>query len=163
MTGFSGMASGATHTNRPTPWMCAVFSGRRKGGLSLRAIPESAVKNLVASEWRCAMLVHSGQHHGQTIGGVGEKRAEGKRKPPSLGTFSSPLSCDCSVFLVQNAMTEQTRSSVRGLRDFREGAFFGAFLKCKFSSLFFGQRIPAKNRLKLPRNRQNRLRLAKIG
>ena len=38
--------------------------------------------------------------------------------PPSYGTFSTPLRCQCSVFPVQKATTEQTRSSFGGVQKF---------------------------------------------
>ena len=38
--------------------------------------------------------------------------------PPSYGTFSTPLTCQCSVFAVQKSMTEQTRSSFGGVQKF---------------------------------------------
>ena len=38
--------------------------------------------------------------------------------PPSYGTFSTPLKCQCSVFPVQKSMTEQTRSSFGGVQKF---------------------------------------------
>ena len=38
--------------------------------------------------------------------------------PPSYGTFSTPLRCQCSVFPVQKSTTEQTRSSFGGLQKF---------------------------------------------
>ena len=47
--------------------------------------------------------------------------------PPSYGTFSTPLRCQCSVFPVQKSTTEQTRSSLEGSNNFRESAFSGTF------------------------------------
>ena len=38
--------------------------------------------------------------------------------PPSYGTFSTPLRCQCSVFPVQESTTEQTRSSFGGVQKF---------------------------------------------
>ena len=38
--------------------------------------------------------------------------------PPSYGTFSTPLRCQCSVFPVQNSTTEQTRCSFGGVQKF---------------------------------------------
>ena len=38
--------------------------------------------------------------------------------PPSYGTFSTPLTCQCSVFPVQKSTTEQTRSSFGGVQKF---------------------------------------------
>ena len=38
--------------------------------------------------------------------------------PPSYGTFSTPLRCQCSVFPVQKSPTEQTRSSFGGVQKF---------------------------------------------
>ena len=38
--------------------------------------------------------------------------------PPSYGTFSTPLRCQCSVFPVQKCTTEQTRSSLGGVQKF---------------------------------------------
>ena len=38
--------------------------------------------------------------------------------PPSYGTFSTPLRCQCSVFPVQKSTTEQTRSSFGGVQKF---------------------------------------------
>ena len=38
--------------------------------------------------------------------------------PPSYGTFSTPLRCQCSVFPVQQFTTEQTRSSFGGVQKF---------------------------------------------
>ena len=35
-------------------------------------------------------------------------------RPPSYGTFSTPLTCQCSIFPVQKSTTEQTRSSFGG-------------------------------------------------
>ena len=47
--------------------------------------------------------------------------------PPSYGTFSTPLNCQCSVFPVQKSTTEQARSSFGGAKNFRESAFSGTF------------------------------------
>ena len=41
--------------------------------------------------------------------------------PPSYGTFSTPLTCRCSVFPVQKSTTEQTRSSFGGVQNFSGG------------------------------------------
>ena len=74
-------------------------------------------------------------------GGSGEAGGGGKRKkgsahpsqkgvldPPSYGTFSTPLRCQCSVLPVQKSTTEQTRSSFGGVQKFfRESAFSGTF------------------------------------
>ena len=38
--------------------------------------------------------------------------------PPSYGTFSTPLMCQCSAFPVQKSTTEQTRSSFGGVQKF---------------------------------------------
>ena len=38
--------------------------------------------------------------------------------PPSYGTFSTPLTCQCSVFPVQKSTTEQTRRSFGGVQKF---------------------------------------------
>ena len=38
--------------------------------------------------------------------------------PRSYGTFSTPLTCQCSVFPVQKSTTEQTRSSFGGVQKF---------------------------------------------
>ena len=38
--------------------------------------------------------------------------------PPLYGTFSTPLTCQCSVFPVQKSTTEQTRSSFGGVQKF---------------------------------------------
>ena len=38
--------------------------------------------------------------------------------PPSYGTFSTPLRCQCSLFPVQESTTEQTRSSFGGVQKF---------------------------------------------
>ena len=38
--------------------------------------------------------------------------------PPSYGTFSTPLRCQCSVFPVQKSPTEQPRSSFGGVQKF---------------------------------------------
>ena len=38
--------------------------------------------------------------------------------PPSYGTFSTPLRCQCPVFPVQKSTTEQTRSSFGGVQTF---------------------------------------------
>ena len=38
--------------------------------------------------------------------------------PPSYGTFSNPLKCQCPVFPVQKSTTEQTRSSFWGVQKF---------------------------------------------
>ena len=38
--------------------------------------------------------------------------------PPSYGTFSTPVRCQCSVFPVQKSTTEQTRSSFGGVQKF---------------------------------------------
>ena len=40
--------------------------------------------------------------------------------PPSHGTFSTPLRCQCSVFPVKKSTTEQTRSSFGGVQKFSE-------------------------------------------
>ena len=38
--------------------------------------------------------------------------------PPSYGTFSTPLRCQCAVFPVQKSTTEQIRSSFGGVQKF---------------------------------------------
>ena len=43
---------------------------------------------------------------------------KGFRTPPSHGTFSTPLRCQCSVFHVQKSTIEQTRSSFGGVQKF---------------------------------------------
>ena len=43
---------------------------------------------------------------------------KGVLDPPSYGTFSTPLRCQCSVFPVQKSTTEQTRSSFGGVQKF---------------------------------------------
>ena len=43
---------------------------------------------------------------------------EGVLDPPSYGTFSTPLRCQCSVFPVQKSTAEQTRSSFGGVKKF---------------------------------------------
>ena len=43
---------------------------------------------------------------------------KGVLDPPSYGTFSTPLRCQCSVFPVQKSTTEQTRSSFGGVQNF---------------------------------------------
>ena len=49
--------------------------------------------------------------------------------PPSYGTFSTPLTCQCSVFPVQKSTTEQTRSSFGGVQKFSgERVLWYAFL-----------------------------------
>ena len=43
---------------------------------------------------------------------------KGVLDPPSYGTFSTPLGCQCSVFPVQKSTTEATRSSFGGPNKF---------------------------------------------
>ena len=73
--------------------------------------------------WGAAPPLMRGRH-----GGV-EKRGAWKTSrmtlspkmgldPPSYGTFSTLLRCQCSVFAVQKSRTEQTRSSFGGVQKF---------------------------------------------
>ena len=64
-----------------------------------------------------------GRHGGWKKEGGGkphERHPSQKRvlDPPSYGTFSTPLRCQCSVFPVQKSTTEQTRSSFGGVQKF---------------------------------------------
>ena len=43
---------------------------------------------------------------------------KGVLDPPSYGSFSTPLRCQCSVFPVQKSTTEQTKSSFGGVQKF---------------------------------------------
>ena len=76
------------------------------------------------------MAVVSGRVVNQTTPWGGGKKRGGRKTsrmtplpkrvlgPPSYGTFSTPLRCQCSVFPVQKSTTEQNRSSFGGVQKF---------------------------------------------
>ena len=47
--------------------------------------------------------------------------------PPSYGTFSTPLKCQCSVFPVEKSRQSRPEALFEWSRIFREGAFSGTF------------------------------------
>ena len=47
--------------------------------------------------------------------------------PPSYGTFSTPLRCQCSVFLYKNPRQSRPEALLEGSKNFRESAFSGTF------------------------------------
>ena len=52
---------------------------------------------------------------------------KGVLDPPSYGTFSTPLRCQCSVFLYKNPRQSRPEALLEGSKNFRGSAFSGTF------------------------------------
>ena len=114
------------------------FKGRLTGGVQTEGLQDLDLIFLLCPVWNFPDFVGDFPNFQSTPWGGVEKGGGRKTSrmtplpkrlfwPPSFGTFSTPLWCRSSFFLVESRGLTKPDAHLEGPRDFLEGALFGTF------------------------------------